>query len=243
MDKTSLGDRMKSYEACTKSYLIRRMPVIVRIDGKAFHSLTKRLDKPYDHDFASTMMSTATYLVNNIMNCKFAYVQSDEINLLLVDYNTLETQAWFNNNIQKIASVSASMATAKFNSLLETVMDKDKRSKIHQSFAMFDARVFNIPKEDVANYFIWRQNDAVRNSIQGLGQAHFSQKQLSGKNNNEVQDMLMLQKSINWNNVEVYFKRGGCVYNNPQLVVDYIIPIFTQDRQYIEYHLNQIIEG
>jgi len=235
--KDSLGDRMKTYESCSKTFLTRRMPVLIRLDGKAFHTLTKKLSKPYDYDFRDLMLITAEYLVANVMNCKLAYVQSDEITLLLVDYGTLQTDAWFNNNVQKMVSVSASMATAKFNSMLNNpqMFPQSKRDDIKQEFAMFDSRVFNIPREEVVNCFVWRQQDATRNSIQGLGQKHFSQKQLNGKSCNKIQDMLMLDKSTNWNNVDTYFKRGGCVTREG---IDLEIPIFTQDRGYIDQYLN-----
>lgn len=214
MDTTSLGDRMKGYEACPKNFLTRRMPVIIRLDGKAFHTFTKKLDKPYDVDFKNLMMKTAEYLVENIMGCRLAYVQSDEISLLLVDYAKIETEAWYNNNVQKMVSVSASMATAIFNKNLNCriMFPEMKRMEIKQSFAMFDSRAFNLPREEVCNYFIWRQNDATRNSIQGLGQAKLGHKRMQGKNNNQVQDMLMNELGINWNDVDTYFKRGGCVY-------------------------------
>lgn len=235
--KDSLGDRMKTYEGCSKTHLIRRMPVIIRLDGKAFHTLTKKLEKPYDTDFSDLMISTAEYLVKNVMNCKLAYVQSDEITLLLVDYGTIETEAWFNNNVQKMVSISASMATAKFNSMLNdpTRFPQIKRIDIKQEFAMFDSRVFNLPREEVVNCFIWRQQDATRNSIQGLGQKYFSQKQLNGLSCNKIQDVLMVEKQVNWNDVSSYFKRGGCVNRDG---VDLSPPIFTQDREYIGRYLN-----
>lgn len=236
MDKTSLGDRMKNfYENVYRTYLPRRMPVIVRLDGSSFHTITKKMDKPFDVEFKSVMMGVAEYLVQNIMGCKLAYVQSDEISLLLVDYDTIETDAWFNNNIQKIVSISASMATAQFNKLYTTQISDDKKIK---DFGFFDSRVFIVPREEVCNYMIFRQNDATRNSIQGLGQANFSQKEMHGKSNNEVQDMLMLEKNINWNDVEPYFKRGGCVYRSDGIInIDMAPPIFTQDRYYIEQYL------
>ena len=209
MDSTSLGDRMKGYEGVPRHLLTRRMPVIIRLDGKAFHTLTKKLDKPYDVDFRDCMMKTAEFLVENVMGCKLAYVQSDEISLLLIDYEKFETEPWFKNNIQKIVSVSASFATAKFNELYRDLVPDEKKVA---DLAFFDARVWNLPREEVNNYFLWRQNDATRNSIQGLGQANFSHKKLQGKSCNNIQEMLLLQKDINWNDVEPYFKRGGCVY-------------------------------
>jgi len=271
MDKTSLGDRMKEYENVTRNKLIRRTPVIIRLDGKAFSTLTSKMDKPYDNDFKDIMMKVSEYLVENIMGCKLAYVQSDEISLLLIDYNTLETEAWFDNNIQKIASVSASMATAKFNEIYRNISEIKKVV----DFGLFDSRVFNLPKEEVCNYFIWRQNDATRNSIQGLGQKEFGHKEMHGKNTSQVQDKLMLEKNINWNDVDTYFKRGGCVYrgvnyqrivrsepvyDDPnsfvpsktiqvsgigyrrEIIVDNDIPVFTQDREYIDMHIYEIVQ-
>ena len=266
MDKTSLGDRMKNYENVSRNYLVRRMPVIIRLDGKAFHTLTRKMEKPYDKDFKDIMLGVAEHLVENIMGCKLAYVQSDEISLLLTDYDKIETEAWFNNNIQKMVSVSASMATAKFNELFWDFPIEKKR--VANDVGLFDSRAYNIPREEVVNYMIWRQQDATRNSIQGLCQATFGHKAMHGKNTSTVQDMLMLQKGINWNDVETYFKRGGVVYrglkteriinNIPaedvtgekvelkvpglgytrnHVIVDNDIPVFTKDRNYIECHV------
>lgn len=198
------------------------------------------MEKPFDKDFADMMIETTKYLVENIQNCQLGYVQSDEISLLLVDYNTLETDSWFDNKVQKITSVSASMATAKFMELWNNFDSKKKPNK--GLLPMFDSRVFNMPKEDVCNYMLWRQNDATRNSIQGLGQAHFSHKQMHGLSNNKVQDKLMTEKNINWNDVATMFKRGTCVVRDKseersKVVVDYEIPIFSQDRNYIEQYI------
>ena len=116
--KDSLGDRMKeNYENRAKTYLVRRMPVIIRLDGKAFHTFTRGFDKPYDEVFHKTMNETLRFLCENIQGCKFGYTQSDEITLLLTDYDTLTTDAWFDNAVQKMCSVSASMATMAFNKL------------------------------------------------------------------------------------------------------------------------------
>ncbi|MEM4260957.1 MAG: tRNA(His) guanylyltransferase Thg1 family protein, partial [Candidatus Woesearchaeota archaeon] len=155
MKKSSIDDRMKRYENVNRYSLIRRTPVIIRLDGKAFHSFTKDLDKPFDEDLHNTFKQTVFYLVSQIQGAVFAYTQSDEISILLRDWDTLTTDAWFDYNIQKMASVSASIVTAKFNMLWH------KSNKI----AFFDSRVFNLPKEEVCNYFIWRQQDATKNSI------------------------------------------------------------------------------
>lgn len=272
--KDSLGDRMKeNYENRSKTYLVRRMPVIIRLDGKAFHTFTKGLKKPYDEIFHNTMNATMKYLCENIQGCKLGYTQSDEITLLLTDYDTLNTDAWFDNNVQKICSVSASMATMAFNKLLREYADEYYKSmwdditgnwnddikyydtirKAIEKGAMFDSRCFNIPEDEVTNCFIWRQQDATRNAIQMLGQCNFPHKELQGKSCNDIQDMLMLQKGINFNDMPTEFKRGVCcvkeeyaavdlsTYSGPiesitrtHWVLDKEIPIFTQDRDYVE---------
>ncbi len=276
-DKTTLGDRMKEYEATTQGALLRRTPVIIRIDGRAFHTFTKRLvpyeektaalmgiadrfvvdtslqQSPFSEIMHNSMVDTAAVLLNNIQNCVLAYTQSDEISLLLRDWDKHETQQWFGGNVQKIVSISASIATVAFNSKFQNraIVSFDYWG----DYAQFDARVYNVPKEEVVNYFIWRQQDASRNSVQMLGRFFFSQKEMHGKNNSEVQDMLMLQKGINWNDIDVWKKRGSCVYNDPKwnmfssgsrAMADDNIPIFTQDRTFIEKHLqapeNDVLE-
>lgn len=262
--RDSLGDRMKNnYENRAKTYLVRRMPVIIRLDGRAFHTFTRGMKKPYDEIFHNTMNATMKYLCENIQGCKLGYTQSDEITLLLTDYDTLDTDAWFDNNVQKICSVSASMATMKFNQVFaDLVCDWMDENAVHTGVdiqlplearaytrakiagAMFDARCFNIPEDEVVNCLVWRQQDATRNAIQMLGQCNFSHKELHGKSCNDIQDMLMLQKGINFNDMPTEFKRGVCCvkeeYNvdessvRTRWVLDKEIPIFTQDRDYVE---------
>jgi tRNA(His) 5'-end guanylyltransferase len=264
--KDSLGDRMKEfYENRSKTYLIRRTPVIIRLDGKAFHTFTKGFKRPYDEIFHNTMNSTVKYLCENIQGCKLGYTQSDEITLLLTDYDTLTTDAWFGYGVQKMCSVAASMATMAFNKFFSEEYKnymynfsfKDRKPTDEEreymetlysklSIAMFDARCFSIPKEEVANCFIWRQQDATRNAIQMLGQCNFSHKELHGKSCNDIQDMLMLEKEINFNDMPIEFKRGVCCIKKEvpcsdrligyktDWVLDKEIPIFTQDRTYVE---------
>lgn len=271
MDRTTLGDRMKNnYENITRYYLTRRMPVIIRLDMKAGHTFTRGMKKPFDDIFVKTMQDTMKYLCENIQGCVLGYTQSDEISLLLTDYAELTTDAWFGNNLQKMCSVSASMATLAFNKAFNdnivkyidnnlnadcgVAKDLTEYTKIlinaRNKGAMFDSRVFTIPKEEVCNALIWRQQDATRNSIQSVGQANFSQKELHGKSCNNIQDMLMLQKGINWNDYSTTLKRGSCciktVIQDPNVdikdgaypiskwVIDNEIPIFTQDRNYVE---------
>lgn len=272
MDKTTLGDRMKNnYENISRYYLTRRMPVIVRLDGKAFHTFTRGFKKPFDDILVKTMQDTMKYLCENIQGCVLGYTQSDEISLVLTDYAELTTDAWFGNNLQKMCSVSASMATLAFNKAFTHNISKQSK-RLYTEYleekdtsyietleiamnkgAMFDSRVFTIPKEEVCNYMLWRQQDATRNSIQSVGQANFSQKELHGQSCNNIQDMLMTQKGINWNDYATTLKRGSCCikiddgitkYDEVGNISDYIqrskwiidneIPIFTKNRNYVE---------
>lgn len=216
--KDSLGDRMKTYEGVTRNHLTRRTPVIIRVDGKAFHSFTKGFQRPFDMVLMESMWETTKYLCENIQGCKLGYVQSDEISLLLTDYDDIGTQAWFENNILKMTSISASMATLAFNNSfnvnqLKYISDNDVNDlTVKQSMkygsrigtALFDSRVFNIPKEEVCNYFIWRQQDATRNAIQMVGQSNFGHKKLQNKNCNQIQEMLFQEKGINFNDLPAY---------------------------------------
>ncbi len=265
MKRDDLGNRMKTfYEQIPKTRLMRRTPVVIRIDGKAFHTFTRGFKRPFDDVLIKTMQETAKYLCENIQGCSLAYTQSDEISLLLIDYQRFETSAWFDYEVQKMCSISASMATMAFNRIFsETVSDlkidntkpMDKYFEAVYSGAMFDARVFNIPKEEATNYFYWRQLDASRNSIQMVGQANFSHKELQNKSCNDIQDMLMTQKGINWNDYPTYQKRGSCVVKEDYLdatpestdsesirsrwIIDKDIPIFkSEGREYIERFVN-----
>ena len=231
-----LGRRMKEYyEQIPKTKLMRRCPVIIRIDGKAFHSFTKRFKRPFDDVLIESMQQTMKYLCENIQGCVLGYHQSDEISLVLVDYQKLTSDAWFDYEVQKICSIAASMATMIFNKIFEkncieysrvvpnTELGRevmDAYSKAVEKGAMFDARCFNIPKEEVTNYIYWRQLDATRNSIQMVGQANFSHKELHGKSCNQIQDMLMTQKGVNWNDYPIYQKRGSCCIKERYSTVD-----------------------
>lgn len=216
----TIMNRMKSnYENRSKTFLTRRTPVIIRLDGKAFHTYTKGLKKPFDEGLIEDMEATTKFLCENIQGVKLGYCQSDEISLLLTDYETLDTQAWFDYNVQKIVSISASIATAKFNELRLirncTGWRRNEDNSETLSFdlpfnilATFDSRAFNIPKEEVANYFLARQKDAVKNSIAILAQSLYSPKELHKKNQSDMQE-LCWQKGHNWNDLN-YKKKRGC---------------------------------
>lgn len=204
--KDSLGDRMKGYyEGRTKQFLQRRTYTIIRIDGKAFHTYTRGLEKPFDSDLMDAMDETMKFLCENIQGAKIGYVQSDEISILLTDFDKLTTDAWFDNNVQKVVSVSSSMATAIFN----RIRDDQGFDKM----ALFDSRVFQVPTNiEVMNYFLWRQQDCVRNSISSVAQANFSHKELNRLSTNQMQDKLMTELGINWNNFLIREKRGAMCF-------------------------------
>ena len=242
-----LGKRMKDfYEAIPKTRLMRRTPVAIRIDGKAFHTFTRGFQKPFDLVLMRSMQETMKYLCENIQGCVFGYTQSDEITLILIDYQKLTSSAWFDYETQKMCSIAASMATMKFNRVFKEYAEEfisdcayenytdgkygegtpeskacDAYQKAIEIGAMFDARCFNIPKEEVCNLIYWRQLDATRNSIQMVGQANFSHSELQGKSCNMIQDMLLTQKDINWNNYPTTCKRGSaCIKVNGLTLAD-----------------------
>ena len=273
-----LGKRMKEfYEQVPKTRLVRRMPVAIRIDGKAFHTFTRGFQKPFDEVLGRAMRETMKYLCENIQGCVLGYTQSDEITLILIDYKKLTSSAWFDYEVQKMCSIAASMATMAFNKFFnEAVKERNIKfyrdnysdtnliptdtigiaySKAAQKGAMFDARVFNIPKEEVTNLIYWRQLDATRNSIQMVGQANFSHSELQNKSCNVIQEMLFQGRDINWNDFPTHLKRGSCCVKSeatttcaktvdgqvitwaeerPHWEIDLEIPIFKEEgRQYI----------
>jgi len=259
MDSDALGTRMKKYEYITRTHLIPRMPVIIRLDGKSFHTFTRGFKKPFDGILVKTMQQTMKYLCENIQGCVLGYTQSDEITLVLIDYKKLESCSWFDYNIQKCVSIAASMATMAFNKNFNDSFwfyyDEPERGnqdsenqyfvaleKAKECGAMFDARCFNIPKEEVCNNILWRQNDATRNSIEMVGQANFSHSELHRKSCNDIQDMLFTQRGINWNDYPTHLKRGSCCIKKPvdgsdksKWIIDTEIPVFKgEGRKYIE---------
>ena len=265
MDNSNLGTRMKEYEKRNQYYLQKRTPVAIRVDGRSFHTFTKGFQRPFDDILIKTMQETAKYMCENMGNAKFAYVQSDEITIILVDYDTLETDCWFNYRTDKLCSISASMATMAFNKFFYNMAMEETAGgeftegiagihlKAAEKGAMFDARCFNIPKEEVTNLIYWRQLDAARNSVQMVGQANFSHKELQNKSCNMIQDMLHEQKGINWNDFPVDCKRGaavikkkigtniaaacgiaGATYEN-RWVIDRNMPMLKgEDRKYLD---------
>lgn len=262
--KDELGSRMKEfYEDRFRYKLPRRAYTIMRIDGKAFHTYTRGLERPFDDGLINDMNVTAAHLCKNIMGAKMAYVQSDEISILITDFDTQDTQAWFDYNVQKMTSIAASLATSEFNRLrtLRLISEKTNKTKWSEvtdevfmmhigpafsKLANFDARVFQIPSRiEVENYFIWRQQDAVRNSISSVAQSLYSPKELHGKKTNDMQEMIF-QKGINWNDYDFRKKRGALIGKVEREVGEgenkttrskwevIETPIFTQYREFFE---------
>ena len=260
MEYKTLGDRMKgAYENKYRFYLTERVPVIIRLDGVHFHSFCRGFKKPFDDIFIKAMQMTTKDLCANISGCKLGYVQSDEISLLLINYESTKTQPWFDNNLQKLSSVSASMCSTFFNKnfrelveianedfgMYEFQYDKDFKYidvlNKRLDTAYFDSRAFLLPPMEVCNYFIFRQQDATRNSILSLAQSLFSDKEIHGIKCDALQDKMFIEKNVNWNDLPVVKKRGTCVYKDKEpdekhgkWVIDTEIPIFTQDRNFVE---------
>lgn len=217
------------YEDRTRYTLMRRAYTIIRIDGKAFHTYTRDLKRPFDDQLMDDMDATAAYICQNIQGAKFAFVQSDEISVLITDFDDISTGAWFEGNLQKMCSVSASLATAKFNQLRP------------DRIALFDSRVFQMPnKAEVENYFIWRQQDTTRNSISSVARSLYSHKALNGKSNDEKQELIFL-KGINWNDYAPKYKRGRLIEKLPfekngalrGKWTSVEVPVFTKERAFL----------
>jgi tRNA(His) 5'-end guanylyltransferase len=233
---------------------MRIIYTIIRIDGIAFHTYTKGLAKPFDKELIEDMNNTSIYLCENIMGAKMGFVQSDEISIILTDFDALETQPWFDGTIQKIVSVVASMATARFNQLrMNRILNKQhdtiaaSAAIIKMKLAEFDARVFQVPtRGEVINYLIWRQQDAIRNSISSVAQNLYSHKELNKVNTNKMQE-LIFQKGINWNNYSPREKHGGVIrkiHNIDSLRSNWVEDIYSPEfLNNFEYYNNIIPEN
>lgn len=268
MLKDALGERLKhNYEEVSKTRLTRRMPVMIRIDGKAFHTFTKGMVKPFDNILVETMQETMKYLCENIQGCVLGYTQSDEITLVLVDYQKLTSDAWFDYEVQKICSISASLATLAFNRIFkekasawidEQVNDKNRFHQSQEKFleinkligvyekaiekgAFFDSRCFNIPKEEVNNFVLWRQLDAEKNSVSSVAQANFSHKELQGLSTKERITKLEEEKGIIWGDLPTTLKRGSCCIKEFKYLAEdghELIPVRDIADNLIEFNYN-----
>lgn len=234
--RDALGDRMKRYEDITRYKLPPRTYTLIRVDGRAFHTWTRGLAKPYDTFLMDLMDKTAIALCEEIAGAQFAFVQSDEISLLAVDFLEIGTQAWFDGLVQKWCSVAAAIATMTFNSELMKLKGSNPTENellITKKLpvATFDARVWTIPDHvEVENYFVWRQQDAVRNSIMMLARAHASHKQLHGKNQS-AQHEIIHAAGDNWEKHPARFKHGGVIRRQ---AVDYSAPLNATHPAFIQ---------
>lgn len=208
----ALGQRMKLYEAPYNFLLPRRTYTIVRVDGRAFHTYLKHAKKPFDGYVANAMEAAAAALCKEMAGAKFAYTQSDEISVLLTDFDKLQSQPWFNGEVQKITSIAASIVTGAFNHLFTYPLTDDHVIADPARYATFDARVYTIPQQmEVANYFIWRQKDAMRNAVSMAAHAHFSHGDLLNKNTQDMKQMLLDQCGIHFENYPERFQVGSVV--------------------------------
>lgn len=242
----SFASRMKEYETTAQQTLLRRTPVIMRMDGKGFSNLTRGMKKPFDEDLASCMYAATLRVLAEAQNVRLAYVQSDEISLLLTDFRQLGTEPWFGNSVQKLCSVGAAFTTAGF---CEMFMQKFVGLCRPGRLPVFDARCFNLPREEVTNYFVWRQRDCERNSVSMTAQAHFSHKELQGLNKLQMVDMLQLQRGVDWSALPSSF-RSGAVFTRELVSWDQgsttrarwtlaDAPIFSRERDFVERFLRE----
>lgn len=234
MSEKNLGDRMKLYEAVTTSAaLLRRVPVLLRIDGRCFKTFSRKLESPYDEVFHECMCKATMDVCKMVQGARLAYHFSDEVSILVVDYQTIDTDPYFGYCLQKVLSVTASAFTAKFADACH-----ERQVTWCSPIPQFDCRAFNLPRDEVSNYFLWRQQDCTRNSIQTLARTMFSHKQLNGVNSSKMQD-LMMEKGENWNNQPTRIKRGISILkmygeNEGGWCADYEAPIFSKNRSYVE---------
>jgi len=224
--KDELGQQMKrDYEDALRLYVPRRTHVVVRIDGRAFHQFTKKLERPYCRPLADALDAAAIQLASEMIGCRFAYGQSDEYSFVLTDTEPADAALWFDGNVQKIVSVSASIFTAAFH-----------KAYASEEAASFDSRVLVIAqRSEVEKYLLWRQLDASANSLNMLASAHFTHTELLGKSTSEKHELLHA-KGINWARQPADFKRGRAVVREEGggWRVDREIPIFNREPGYLE---------
>lgn len=251
-DNTSLGDRMKKYELSVGTTLLPRTPAIIRVDGKAFHTFTRKLTvevEPanqfhFSERFHKVMSNTAAFTLRDIQNSMMSYKQSDEISFLLNDWKTHETQPWFGGNVQKIVSITAATVTPYFNYFWANEFADEDIGHLHvDDLPKFDARVFNVPFADVDNYFIWRQRDAMRNSVNFIARKYLSHKSLQDLNSLEIKEKLLVDCGVTWDDYPLWEQRGSCTLRHGDvdgaLEYDNNIPVFAENREYITRFLKE----
>jgi len=232
-----LGKRMKEqYEHRTRFFVPRRTYTIIRLDGKAFHTYTRGLNKPFDMGLYTDIDEAIIAMLPHIQGAVFAYTQSDEISVLVTDFALPTTSAWFDGNIQKMASVSSSIITAEFNrQRLIRACGIESGDKYRKTLlAYFDSRIFTIPdKTEVMNYFIWRNQDCARNAVSMVAQSKFSHRKLQGKSTAMMQEMLMTEFGINWSEYNESLKNGRLI------VKEEYIPPFSEMTDFEFYGVSK----
>ena len=200
--RDDFGNRMKAYEKLSESVLIPNLPIVVRLDGKGFSKYTKKMKRPYDEVLSNLMSDTCVHLMGKYSHIVCAYTQSDEITLIMK--NEYDKPVEFNGRLQKLCSILAG-ETSSFFAVNASKLGLNETNQ----YPVFDCRIFNVPSWiEASNVILWREQDASKNSVQMLGQHNFSHKQLHGLKGNQIQEKLLLEKDINWNDYPTFFKRG-----------------------------------
>ena len=239
-EKDSFGDRMKFYEKRNSIDLITKQPIIIRLDGKSFHTFTKGLEKPFSINLTIALNYATKKLIENIDNIKFAYLQSDEISLLLCDWDKDSTEPYCKNTKSKLESLSASIFTYYFNEKFKELYPENNK------IGFFDSRAFTLPFTEVDNYFIWRQQDCIKNAISMIAYSKYSAKQLQNLSTTDRLNKLLTDGFI-LSNIPKFFLNGRSLYKvkkelkDPQgniyvrnvLSLDNNIPLFKENREFI----------
>jgi|WetSurSiteA1Bulk_404760.scaffolds.fasta_scaffold00002_39 tRNA(His) guanylyltransferase len=229
----NLFERMKKYERCVGSYCTPNMPIIIRVDGRAFHTFTRKYgcEKPFDTKLSESMVYAASTLCSEIQGAFFGYVQSDEISIVAHDLTSFDTEHWFGGKVQKIASVSSSIASVSFNKCFNTYLNS---SIFPLATATFDSRVFSIPENEIVNYFICRQQDWIRNSLQMVARSYFSHNELNGIKGPGLHEKLFSEKGVNWANLPTKWKNGIAVIKEGNgWRPDFETPKFSDNKEYV----------
>lgn len=226
-----LGDRMKMYEKIPQQGLTPKVPVIIRVDGRSFHTFTKNMKKPFDSGLSYAMIKSAENVAKEMQGFKLAYVQSDEVTFFLSDMDRIESQGWFGYDIAKLNSITASLMTVNFNHEFKEFCGNYK--------PIFDARSFNLPKEEVFNVFLWRMKDWERNSLQMYARHYFSHKELNKKNKSQIHEMLH-KIGKNWTTDLTFRQKNGTfiyVYEGKIKTIDILTPNYEVVSNYFKYIL------
>lgn len=236
MTADSFSARMKGYKAAYDHVLTGRTPVIAHVDGIGFSQYTRKCEKPFDQKLGDVMIDVAVGIIERVQGAMVAYTQSDEITVLLHGYKTIASMPYRGNRVQKLVSEMAGPTSSHFTALSHRIWDEGKLSGIRE--AAFAAAVFLVPENDVNNFFLSRQKDGIRNSVQMLTRSLYSHKQVDRKKVAEMKEMCT-SYGAPWEDLDLRWQRGACVYRDASggIFIDRSVPLFNKDRSYIERHL------